>query len=59
MSRRKKNRTQPAGGRSTVYLKNVASHPELVAGRDADGRADLELPLSTNKPGSAEIAAYY
>lgn len=58
MSRRKKNRTQPAGW-STVYLKNVASHPELVAGRDADGRADLELPLSTNKPGSAEIAAYY
>lgn len=40
----KKNWTQPAGGGS-LYLKNVASHPELVAGRDADDRADLELPL--------------
>jgi hypothetical protein len=27
-------------------LKNVARNPELVAGRNANSRADLELPLS-------------
>jgi hypothetical protein len=34
-----------AGRWRQLYLKNVASHPELVAARDADGRANLELPL--------------
>jgi hypothetical protein len=28
------------------YLKNVARNPELVAGRNANSRADLELPLN-------------
>ena len=32
-------------GRSSAYLENVAGHPDLVAGGDADGGADLELPL--------------
>ena len=27
------------------YLKNVASNPDLIARRNADGRSNLELPL--------------
>ena len=27
------------------YLKNVASNPNLIARRNADGRSNLELPL--------------
>jgi hypothetical protein len=29
------------------YLKNVARNPELVPGRNANSRADLELPLKS------------
>lgn len=28
-----------------AYLKNVASNPNLIARRNADGRSNLELPL--------------
>ena len=31
------------------YLKNVASNPHLVTGGNADGRANLELPLKPTK----------
>lgn len=29
----------------TSYLKNVASNPDLITRRNADGRSNLELPL--------------
>jgi hypothetical protein len=40
------NPTHRKKDKAAAHLKNVARHPGLVAGRDPDGRANLELPLS-------------